>query len=98
VAIVKNFSMDGNADKDILRWLDEQSNQSAAIREAIRYYIAREDGVTLGDLLAEIRALPSRLQIVAVQGEIPADGGQEPKESAANLDTLLDRLDDGVID
>jgi hypothetical protein len=96
MAIVKNFSLDPN-DKDILRWLDEQPNQSAAIREAIRYYIAREDGITLADLLAEIRSLPSRLHVVAVQGET-VESGEEPEEAAVNLDSLLDRLGDGAID
>jgi hypothetical protein len=96
MAIVKNFSLDPN-DKDILRWLDEQPNQSAAIREAIRYYIAREDGITLADLMIEIRSLPSRLHVVAGQGEM-VEGGEEPEEAAANLDSLLGRLDDGAID
>jgi hypothetical protein len=94
MAIVKNFSLDPN-DKDILRWLDEQPNQSAAIREAIRYYIAREDGITLADLLAEIRSLPSRLHVV--QGET-VESGEEPEEAAVNLDSLLDRLGNGAID
>jgi hypothetical protein len=100
MAIVKNFSLDTN-DKDILRWLDEQTNQSAAIREAIRYYIAHEDGITLADLradlLAEIRSLPSRLHVVAVQGET-VESGEEPEEAAVNLDSLLDRLGNGAID
>jgi Arc/MetJ-type ribon-helix-helix transcriptional regulator len=96
MAIVKNFSLDPN-DKDILRWLDEQPNQSAAIREAIRYYLAKEEGVTLADVLAEIRSLPSRLHVVAVQGEM-IESGEEPEEAAVNLDSLLDRLGNGAID
>ena len=94
MAIIKNISLDPEADRDILRWFADQRNQSAAVREAIRCYIARGDdssGVTMADLLAEIRALPSRLRVVAVDAEA-ADSGPEPPEAAANLDSLLDRL------
>jgi hypothetical protein len=98
LAVVKNFSLDPSRDRDVLRWLDEQNNQSAAIREAIRYYLAREQGLTLADVLAEIRALPSRLAIVdAIPADAPATG-DEPQEAARNLDDLLNRLDEGGID
>ena len=93
MATVINFSLDAETDRDIVRWLDQQSNRSAAIREAIRYYMAREAGVTLADVLAEIRALPSRLSVVAIDGELETPiSGDEPTEAAANLDGLLDRL------
>jgi hypothetical protein len=103
MAVVKNISLDGDADRDILRWLDDQRNQSAAVREAIRYYIAREgSNVTLADVLAEIRSLPSRLKVVAaVTGEEIGNTEEEemePLEAATNLDGLLDRLADGVIE
>jgi hypothetical protein len=98
MAIIKNISLDGDADRDILAWLESHRNQSAAVREAIRYYMAREDaGVTLADVLAEIRSLPSRLQVVAVASD-EAPGGEEPAAAAANLDTLLDRLAGGAIE
>jgi hypothetical protein len=98
VAIVKNFSLDGNADKDILRWLEGQPNQSAAIREALRYFMLREGGVSLADVMAEIRALPSRLRLVAVSSDQVEISGEEPAAAAANLDDLLSRLDTGALE
>jgi cell pole-organizing protein PopZ len=98
MATVINFSLDSDADKDILRWLEGQSNRSAAIRTAIRAYTTRAEGPTLADVLAEIRALPSRLSVTAVHGEPIADVGEEPAAAAANLDGLLDRLGNGDLD
>lgn len=97
MATIKNFSFDPATDRDILAWLEDQSNQSAAVREAIRYYLAREQGVSLADVLAEIRALPSRLHLIAAVADPPGDG-REPEEAAANLDSLLPRLEGGAID
>ena len=93
MAIVFNFSLDPEADKDIVQWLDEQPNRSAAIREAVRGHIAKTEGLTLADVLAEIRALPGRLRVVTAQdGPATAWIEDEPETAAANLDGLLDRL------
>lgn len=94
--LVTNFSLDSEKDKDIIKWLDGQTNRSAAVREAIRSYMAKSEGVTLADVLAELRALPSRLSVVAVaNGQPPTPEGDEPEAAAANLDGLLDRLGNG---
>jgi len=96
MAVIVNISLDPEHDKDILRWLGEQPNRSAAVREAIRSHIAEEDGITLADVLAEVRALPSRLSVVAVSSEPePIEGGEEPETAAVNLNGLLDRLGNG---
>lgn len=95
MAAIVNISLDPSKDKDILRWLDEQSNKSAAVREAIRSYMAIEEGVTLADVLAEIRALPSRLSVIAINAEPTILEGEEPQRAAAHLNGLLDRLGNG---
>ena len=95
MAVFVNISMDPEGDKDILQWLDEQPNRSAAVREAIRSHIAKEEGITLADILAELRALPSRLSITAnIPSEIIEDY-EEPEAAAANLNGLLGRLGEG---
>lgn len=94
MTMVINFSLDERHDRDIVRWLGEQSNRSEAIRKAIRAYIAETEGPTLADLLAEIRGLPSRLRMVAPAPLAEVEtAGEEPTESAVNLDGLLSRLD-----
>jgi cell pole-organizing protein PopZ len=93
--LIANFSLDSEKDKDVIRWLDAQSNRSAAIRAAIRDHMAKAEGVTLADVLAEVRALPSRLSAVAVTSEATAQGEEEPQAAAANLDGLLNRLGNG---
>jgi len=97
MATIVNISLnDKGADRDILDWLGEQSNRSDAVRRAIRFYIARTEGPSLADILAEVRALPSRLSVVAVAAEPEAQEqeatGDEPAAAAANLAGLLGRL------
>jgi hypothetical protein len=102
MAVVINFSLDPDADKDIIRFYEEQSNRSAKFREVTRFYLAREEGITLADvradILAEIRTLPSRLKMVATVPEEDQIDGDEPEEAARNLNDLLPRLDGGAID
>lgn len=96
MAVFVNISLDPDKDRDILEWLDSQENRSAAVREAIRSHMAETVGVTLADVLAEVRALPSRLSVVAVNAQPElAEEGKEPEEAAANLNGLLDRLGNG---
>ena len=92
VPVIVNTSLNDKTDRDILDWLDEQSNRSEAVRRAIRFYIARTEGPSLADILAEVRALPSRLSVVAVEPEAQEQGGDEPAAAAANLAGLLGRL------
>jgi len=96
MAVIINISLDPEHDRDILRWLGRQSNRSAAVRKAIRAYMDADSGVTLAEVLAEIRALPEKLSVVAVAAGVPVDDeGEEPEVAAANLDGLLGRLDGG---
>lgn len=94
MAVFVNISLDPKGDRDILDWLDEQPNRSAAVRAAIRGYMAKE-GITLADVLAEIRALPSRFSVVAMSSEAATPEREEPETAAANLDGLLSRLGKG---
>ena len=96
MAVFVNISLDPDKDRDILEWLDRQGNKSAAVREAIRGHMAKTVGVTLADVLAEVRALPSRLSVVAVNAQPElVEEGEEPEQAAANLNGLLDRLGNG---
>lgn len=96
MAVFVNISLDPENDRDILDWLDGQQNRSAAVREAIRAHMAETEGVTLAAVLAEVRALPSRLSVVAVNAQPePAEEGEEPEAAAANINGLLDRLGNG---
>jgi hypothetical protein len=94
MARVINISVDDQTDNDILLWLEQQPNKSAAIRLAIRAYMAKQDGPTLADILAEIRSLPSRFTVsTPPEGEAMAETElEEPAEAAVNLDGLLSRL------
>lgn len=97
--VVVNFSLDDKRDSDILAWLDSQPRRrrSAAIRGALRTLVARGDDPTLADVMAEIRALPSKMPVaVAIEsnGDAPDTQAAEPEEAASNLDGFLDRQSD----
>ncbi len=89
--VIIPVSLDIEADRDILRWLEKQGNRSKAIREAIREHLAR-GGVTLGDVYQAVKGLERKLQAGAVV--IPSSGGgeewDEPPDAAAALDALAE--------
>ena len=89
-----NISLDTEADKDILRWLERQENKSAAIRAAIREHIGR-NGITLGDVYRAVKDLERKLEAGAVvvaggAGESEGDSWDEPDDAAAALDALAE--------
>jgi hypothetical protein len=89
-----NISLDTEADKDILRWLERQENKSAAIRAAIREHIGR-NGLTLGDVYRAIKGLERKLEAGAVVIAGGAQEGEEevwdePDDAAAALDALAE--------
>lgn len=85
--VTVTISLDTRDDKDVLRWLDQQDNRSAAVRQAIRAYIER-GGVSLADVYQAIQELKKRSFATApTQGE-DSDWPEEPAEAAAALDRL----------
>lgn len=92
--VIIPVSMDAEADRDLLQWLEQQENRSGAVREALRAYIGRS-GVTLGDVYQVVRDLERKLQAGAIVGGTPDDhddddGWQEPADVAKALDALAD--------
>jgi hypothetical protein len=87
--VIVSVSMDTETDRDLLRWLKQQENQSAAIRAALRNYIER-GGVTLSDVYQAIKSLERKLQTGAIlAGAIQSDSDyHEPPDVAATLDAL----------
>ena len=89
-----SFSLDTEADRDILRWLGRQENKSKAIRDALREHI-RGGSVTLGDVYQVVKGLERKLEagaaptyaVPALKAEMEA-GWDEPADVAATLDAL----------
>ncbi|MBN1135363.1 MAG: hypothetical protein JXM73_02195 [Anaerolineae bacterium] len=89
-----SFSLDTEADRDILRWLGRQENRSKAIRDALREHIGG-GGVTLGDVYQVVKGLEQKLEAgTALAYTAPAPraemeaGWDEPADVAATLDAL----------
>jgi len=84
--VVVPVSLDSEKDADIVQWLAQHRNKSAAIRAVIRAQL--QGGVTLFDIYRELQALSHRGVALAApdQPEAPDD---EPPEAAANLNKLL---------
>lgn len=89
------FSFDPVIDRDVLDWLERQPNKSAAIREAIRFYIKKSDGPTLADVMSEIRILKTKIEQGVIVTELDGGPVSEPEQAAKNLDGLLDQLQRG---
>ena len=86
-----NVSMDAEADKDIITWLNGQKNKSEAVRVAIRDHLGRA-GVTLHDVYQEIRNLERQVKAGAVVVGDTTGGAStiEPPDIAEALDKLAD--------
>lgn len=85
------FTLDSEADRDILRWLARmpRRSKSAAIRDALREHLGG-GGVTLGDVYQAVQELTRRVQaggVVAGPGQ-EHDGLPEPPDVAAALAAL----------
>lgn len=82
------FVVDGDRDRDILHWLDGQTNKSAAIREAIRAHLERGT-VTLAEVYEAIQDLkqggwvPSADAVASRRRD-----DDEPEDVAEALDSL----------
>jgi hypothetical protein len=85
--ITKTVSFDTETDRDILRWLDQQENRSAAVREAIRAHIER-GGVTISDVYQIVKRLERKIEAgaVAIRAETAEnDAWNEDPDLAAAL-------------
>jgi hypothetical protein len=76
------FTLNAKRDQDIVAWLEEQPNRSAAIREAIRAHIGQPDLRSIYNLLCEIKEGGAVIHRV---GELD---DSEPDDLAAALDKL----------
>ena len=82
------FYLDDYRDADIRAWLAEQPNRSLAVRQALRAWMSRTDGL---DATVLRRVLREELSRVSVQGGPSAAPGM-PKEDddvAEALDSLM---------
>jgi hypothetical protein len=86
--VVLRFSFHAKRDADILAWLAERPNRSLAVREALRAWMSRTDGI---DAVVLRRVLREELSRVSVQGVAPAapETPQEDEEVAEALDSLM---------
>jgi hypothetical protein len=89
VAKVKSyFYLDDRRDANLFAWLAEQPNRSLAVREALRAWMSRTDGL---DAVVLRRVLREELARVSVQGIASAvlETPQEDEEVAEALDSLM---------
>jgi phosphoserine phosphatase len=86
--VVLRFSFNAKRDEDILAWLAERPNRSLAVRQALRAWISRADGL---DAVVLRQVLREELSRVSVQGTAPAavEMPQEDEEVADALDSLM---------
>jgi Arc/MetJ-type ribon-helix-helix transcriptional regulator len=88
------FSLDDNRDRDILDWLNSQTNRSAVIREALRAAMQRQakshdthHDNTLTDIYRLVLEINSRLES-GVFVASPGATQDEPQEASEALDSL----------
>ena len=83
------FVVDTDRDRDIVRWLEDQDNKSAAIRDAIRTQLSDGLDITLADIYEAIQDLKQG-GCVRETASTPRSQVEisEPPDIAAALDGL----------
>jgi len=86
--VVLRFSFHAKRDADVLAWLAEQPNRSLAVRQALRAWMSRTDGL---DATVLRRVLREELSRVSVQGGASAapETPKEDEDVAEALDSLM---------
>lgn len=79
-----NVVLDERRDIDILRWLDAQTNKSAAVREAIRMRMRMRNLPTREELRGILREELARVSVDA--------GDVRPQDEDAELGARLDSM------
>jgi hypothetical protein len=82
------FYLDDRRDANLLAWLAQQPNRSLAVREALRAWMSRTDGL---DAVMLRQVLREELSRVSMQGAASAapETPQEDEEVAEALDSLM---------
>lgn len=88
-----SFSLDDETDADLITWLNQQLNRSAAIRDALRAARTQPAGdVTLTDVMYAVRQLEQTMREIGTPASLPAtaarDAWHEDPDAAAALDSL----------
>lgn len=93
--ITITFSLDPVGDADLLEWVYSRRNRSAAIRDVLKANLEVDQAqrLTLGNLRDALRAELAGLSLVSGV-EVSSPEGEEPVEAAANLDNMVERLEE----
>jgi hypothetical protein len=86
------FVVDPDTDRDIIRWLQAQSNKSAAIRGAIRAAMRERKPVTVEELQRVLRSELASVTIASDDGDTDTDKGRTgdvDPEAGALLDNMF---------
>ena len=82
------FYLDDHRDADVLAWLAERPNRSLAVREALRAWMSRTDGLDAVVLRRVLREELSRVSVRAIASATP-EAPREDEEVAEALDSLM---------
>lgn len=83
------FVIDTDRDRDIVRWLKDQGNKSAAIREAIRTQLGRTLDITLVDIneaIQDLKQADGARETTSISRR--QEETYEPPDIAAALDSM----------
>lgn len=89
-----SFTLDALKDVDVIRWLDSQSNTSAAVREALKSYVEKPSNADLSLKLDEIlNAIQTAQLVTPVEQPQPASSQAEPEIAVKGLKKMIQKFD-----
>lgn len=87
-----SFALDALKDADVIRWLEMQGNTSAAIRGALKAFVARPTHDDLGRKLDEVLTAIHTMRFVGPAESQEGKGQGEPEKAARGLDRMIDKF------
>ena len=83
--VAYSFKLDTNENSRVIRWLEEQTNKSDAIRDVLTEHVTTSTGVSLGDIYQAVKDLERKMRAgsVAIQANRDEDWHEDPDLAAA---------------
>ena len=86
------FALDAIKDADVIRWLELQGNTSAAIRGALKAFLARPNHDDLSRKLDEVLTAIRTLRFIGPPEPQEGEGRSEPERAARGLDRMVGKF------
>lgn len=92
-AVRYSISLDAVNDMRLVRWLDQQANVSATVRDALYAYV--DNPTVIENKLDQVLEMIRNLRVIEAPTEEKTPAGGEPEKARRGLDAMKARFKSG---